>query len=188
MLRSKWVIYLLTHMSSSYPPSVWDFLRLFIGKWQQLKQNFFIVISHNIIPWLIFKAFYHCGSIFSGWTSGAFATKRALNSNFGEGLVHITANWITSPIPLGTPPHLNIRQQYLCLIQRPSLSGWDDAYSIEPVLKTQNSHTLNCFHPALIKDVFKREKKLLYVDVFSVETRLCLHFTKMVEITSKSPF
>lgn len=72
------------------------------------------------------------------------------------------------------------------IIQRRSVGGRVDAYSIMPVLKTQISRNLNCFQPALIKDVFKGGKNFSVLASFL--QRLCLLFAKMVAITSKGPF
>lgn len=159
-----------------------------------------ILSPTKLIPRLIFKTFYRCRStflpvaLFQNGLQERLLFFLSLKGNqtaiSGEvwcilRLIELLLQSLQGPPP--TPAHLNIGQYYLCHIQRPSLSGWDDAYSIKPVLKTQSSHTLNCFHPALIKDVIKRQK-LHRVGVFFVETRLCLHFAKMVEITSGGPF
>lgn len=62
--------------------------------------NFFISyqpISHGFFTWLTLNNFvtadqFFCQLPVKGWTSGAIAAKGVLNSNFGGGLVHITAN------------------------------------------------------------------------------------------------
>lgn len=79
---------------------------------------------------------------------------KELDSNLGEVWCILT---LIKLLCLQASPHLNMKHYHFCHMQRSSLSRWLGAYSIKPLLKTYRSHTPDCFHPALIKDVIKRK-------------------------------
>lgn len=118
-------------------------LKAFICTWWQISIQYIWKAQLFHIPFILPEGRSLCQSLryyivmdlfsssctFSGRTS-VLITGRELNSNFRGGLVHITSNSITPLSPSGFP-YLNIGQYSLCHIQRPSLCGWDTAYSIK---------------------------------------------------------